>query len=401
MFAFVRRHPAAAVFTAALVVRLVVAFAIHHYVESRDRDFLIEGDANGYWELAGDIVAGEDYAIANRRASRMPGFPLLLAGVRWVSGDSVLAARFVICAIGAFGSSIVFWLGQSLVSDRVGWLAGLWTAFSPTLAGFTPLILTESVFATCLVGSILLLHFLNQRLQSDRPTAWLALATGLAVGLATYMRPTWLLAAPAFAALLLWEHRNARGLLAATVLIFAGVGSLVPWAVRNQQATGHFVLTTLWVGPSLYDGLHPGATGASDMQFVEDDDYIVKMGEFESNLYYRDEAIAFAKSNPRRSLVLATIKLARFWSPLPNAEQFKSLVPRAACLIGFVPLMLLAAKGGWVGRKQIWLLILTLSPIGYFSLLHMVFVGSLRYRLPAEYPLSVLAAVGLLGVKSR
>jgi len=399
MFAFLRRHPAAAVFIAALAVRLGAAFAIHYYLESRDRDFLIEGDANGYWELAGDIVAGEDYAIGNRRASRMPGFPLLLASVRWACGDSVLAARVAICVVGAFGSAIVFWLGQSLVSDRVGWLAGLWTAFSPTLAGFTPLILTESVFATCLVGSILLLHFSNQRLQADRSAAWLALATGLAVGLATYMRPTWLLAVPAFAAVLLWQHRNARGVMAAAILVLAGVGSLVPWAMRNQQVTGHFVLTTLWVGPSLYDGLHPGATGASDMQFVEDDDYIVEMGEFESNLYYRDEAIAFAKSKPRRAAALATIKLARFWSPLPNAEQFKSLVPRAACLIGFVPLMLLAAKGVWVGRKQVWLLVLTLSPIVYFSLLHMIFVGSLRYRLPAEYPLAVLAAVGLTGTK--
>ena len=47
---------------------------------------------------------------------------------------------------------------------------------------------------------------------------------------------------------------------------------------------------------------------------------------------------------------------------------------------------------------------LTLGPILYFSLIHMIFVSSLRYRLPAEYPLCVLSAVGLtswFGNRSR
>jgi len=47
-------------------------------------------------------------------------------------------------------------------------------------------------------------------------------------------------------------------------------------------------------------------------------------------------------------------------------------------------------------RRNLLLLLITLGPILYFSALHCIFVSSLRYRLPAEYPLMVLSAAGLL-----
>jgi 4-amino-4-deoxy-L-arabinose transferase-like glycosyltransferase len=395
MFAKLKRHPAATIFVIALALRLVAALAITWQCQNAGRDFLIEGDANLYWDLAGSIANGDDYVVAGRYALRMPGFPALLALSRIVLGDDVGMARLLIAIVGAIGCVAVFFLGQTLHSTRSGWLAGLWTALSPTLVGFTPLILTEAVFATTLTLSILLLHFTQLQLKCKHSSWLFAMCTGAAVALATYIRPTWLLAAPAFAVCLWLKHKNAAALRAGLLICLTTFLALLPWGLRNQSATGHFVLTTLWLGPSLYDGLHENATGASDMQFVETDGLMVELGEVEANKHYRDEAIAFAKANPTRALSLGLIKLGRFWNPLPNAEQFQSFGPRAACLIGFVPLMVLTVRGAWMQRGDWWTLAMCLSPILYFSLLHVVFVGSLRYRLPAEYPLSVLAACGL------
>ena len=40
-------------------------------------------------------------------------------------------------------------------------------------------------------------------------------------------------------------------------------------------------------------------------------------------------------------------------------------------------------------------LLVVLGPFLLFMAVHMVFVGSLRYRLPVEFPLAILAATGL------
>ena len=182
--------------------------------------------------------------------------------------------------------------------------------------------------------------------------------------------------------------------------------------------TGHFVLTTLWVGPSLYDGLSAEATGESDMTFFDRDNLLSEMTEYEVDREYRRRAWAFARENPGRCVQLAGVKLARFWKPWPNADQFGR--PAAKLAVGgfFVPIVLLSIVGAFNvvrGRLSngtpaassrpadqprctaqcLWVLIFTAGPIFYFSALHMVFVSSLRYRLPAEYPLLVLAAIGL------
>ena len=46
--------------------------------------------------------------------------------------------------------------------------------------------------------------------------------------------------------------------------------SMAPWWVRNARVYGRFVPTALWMGASLYDGLNPAATGASDMRFLDE-----------------------------------------------------------------------------------------------------------------------------------
>ena len=397
----------ALVLAAALAVRVIAAFAIQASLPPGEEDY-IPGDASGYLDLAADIVAGNDFAVymPPRHVMRMPGFPAILAGSFLAFGPSHIAARIVLAIIGTLGCLLVFLLGRRLFDDRTALLAAAITAVVPSFIAFTPLFLSETTFAVTLVASLIpaatLLAGLSKPETTTSETLCRAGSCGALIGLACYMRPSWLLWAPAVAGLAVVAGR-AKPItwLAALTIGAATFLTLAPWALRNQRVTGHFVLTTLWMGPSLYDGLHPGATGDSEMSFFDRENLLGSMSEYDVNKEYARRAREFAKNNPGRAIELGLIKLWRYWKPWPNAGQFGSPWAWAAMLASSLPLFGGTLLGLWKGRPGWIAVALTLGPVLYFGAVHSVFVGSIRYRLPAEYPMTLLAAAGLMAVMTR
>lgn len=393
----------------ALVIRVALAIGLHLYLERvAHRDFLIEGDANGYWELGQKLARGETYSIYTppRFVLRMPGFPFLLSLSIRAFGDSLFSARLVLAAVATLAVWLVIRLGTTLYDAPTGLVAGALAAISPTLAGFGVDFLSETPFAAAMLANLWMMAAWLRRSREERwsigrDAAW-GLGIGLLAGVACYFRPSWLLAPPIFAsAIVLLRPPRWRSILVGALSIAGCYLALHPWAARNQRVTGHYIPTTLWLGPSLYDGLNPKATGDSEMSFFDRDNLMSRMTEREVDRHYRDEAVRFARENPRLTLELAGAKFIRYWKPWPNAAQFQSWPLRAAVAAWFLPVGLLAFAGIWIQRRDLWGLLVAAGPIVYFCALHMVFVSSLRYRLPAEYPLVILSAVGLQSLWQR
>ena len=100
-------------------------------------------------------------------------------------------------------------------------------------------------------------------------------------------------------------------------------------------------------------------------------------------------------------LELAAVKAARFWSPWPNAEGFRSPALAVASALVTLPQFALLALGVWDRRRDRRALVLLAGPLLYVFALHLVFVSSMRYRIPAAVPALGLAAVGLKRVAVR
>jgi hypothetical protein len=167
-----------------------------------------------------------------------------------------------------------------------------------------------------------------------------------------------------------------------------------PWWARNARVLHRFVPTALWAGASLYDGLNPEADGSSNMRFLESPEFVA-LDEPTQDAVLRDRAFAFAKDHPGRAAYLALVKAGRFWSPWPNEPRLRSRwwVVAAGVLIT-LPLYALLILGLWDRRADLRVLTLLAGPLLYFAFLHMVFVGSLRYRVPAIVPAYGLMAIG-------
>jgi hypothetical protein len=201
--------------------------------------------------------------------------------------------------------------------------------------------------------------------------------------------------------LLAWiiNARRRSALKDATIIALACAVIMMPWWVRNARLFGRFVPTALWVGASLYDGLSPTATGASEMNFLAEPG-IVELDESTQDIVLRRRSIDFVRANPGRAAWLAIVKAGRYWSPWPNADTLQNPIAAALSAVITLPLFALIAVGIWDRRRDPRTLILLAGPLLYFLLLHMVFVSSIRYRIPGILPALGLAAIGLDRIRS-
>lgn len=401
-----------AVFCLALVLRLVAAFWWQGRLTDEERFFY--GDSHSYEILARQIAQGKDYAFGTAYVARTPGYPLLLSPfyladdyppVIWLRGVSIVLGMLALTGVGL----IATWLFSPL--------AGRWASFLvavyPGALGLSVFILSEGPFC-----GLMLAHLAAAALawRSDRwrgQIFW-SLVAGAVFGVTVLFRPSWLLF-PGFAlvlGLLMHTHRRRQLLLFGLTLV-GGSLVMMPWWVRNYRVVGEFVPTTLQVGPSLYDGISPTATGASDMRFVAE--FVEKMRAedklaehppektFESRLNrrLRDEAVVWAKENPGRVAELAWVKLLRYWSPFPNDENTGGRLVRWGIAAGFLPLVILGLGGAIRYSRRGLEYALLWYPLLYFGLLHMIFVSSIRYRQPAMLALAVLAGAVVAEVVSR
>ena len=374
-------------------------------------------DSDSYWQLGRAIAEGEPYQYRSPDAQllRTPGYPLLLAGVFAVFGDdtTVMSARIVGAIFGTLAVGIVGWWAAALFDARTGLLAGWIAALYPGAVSMGALVLSEAPFCP-----FMLLHLalwgLAWRAGTNRGAVALALGGGAAGAMAALIRPSWLLFAP-FALLiaLMFDTRRARQVTIGLAMAASFVLCMAPWWIRNAQVTGRFVGTTLQVGASLYDGLNPTADGSSDMSFVpefvaqqraDDRAATARPGDtFEYRLDRRlfGAALDWAGAHPARALELAWIKFVRTWNVWPNEASLRSWPVRLAILGTYVPLLVCGLVGLWRYTRWGWPYVLAWLPAVYFTLLHVVFVGSIRYREPAMLALAVLAAGVLAGWTQR
>ncbi len=394
---------------AALAVRLGAGFWWQSRLPPASFAF---GDSGSYWTLAQAIARGEPYRFGmdGSQVFRTPGYPLVLAPLFLLSDDPpVMWARVQSALLGTVSVGLVSWLAARLLDQRAAVVAATIAAFSPDSVALGTFVLSEAPFCPLMLLQIILWD-VSWRAETTMGQLGGAFASGLSAGAATLMRPSWLLFTP-FVLGLVFVLGPRRG-----IQLKMGLAALIglclamsPWWLRNYHVVDRFVPTNLQVGASLYDGLHEGATGSSDMRFVSQ--FYAEQREadatssdpprglFEERLdaRMRDASVRWVRSHPGQAVKLAWIKFLRIWSPVPHATELQNPLLRWTIFLGYVPVMFCALWGAWRYLRWDWPYVLCVLPALYLTLLHVIFVGSMRYRQPAMLTLFVLAAGAVAG----
>jgi hypothetical protein len=434
-------HPLATIFLLALFIRLINLALL----TGRDA-FFAEQDTFAYWALGAALAKPDGFwPTLSAMTDRMPLYPLLLAGVQYAIGDGPRAIAFIQAVIDAATCTFVASLG-ALISTRVGLIAGILAAFSPTLIVFSTQILTDTIFLFFFTLMLLAgAHFLL------RPLIGRAIWAGLAGGFALATRPAvaaLLAAAVPVVFAIAWMQRRRLGLALAAAMVFgvAAAAPVAPVLLRNAIRYDSLSLTSqtgdywaLWIVPLV-------------VQRANGTPYQVTADRMESRYRERIERNSMAANNPfwRAALKseLAREEMARLpvsayakaWlegmivnlaapalladprvRALPKPSFYNtagtSLWERARAylfdnpglyqlllvlgLLAMLPFLVLEAIGFvMLARSMSWAALFAGAVLAYFLLLNGP-VASPRYRLPLEPVLLVIAAVPLARLAER
>jgi 4-amino-4-deoxy-L-arabinose transferase-like glycosyltransferase len=355
-------------------------------------------DQREYLELGENLRHGNGLVMHDPRfagpvyAYRTPGYPFLIA----LCGAKPVVVR---CAQALLDTSTVlaiYLLARRWMSAGWGVAAATGVAINPYQIYFSGLILSETLFTAMLCWAMVLM--------ARRRYSFGALLLALSI----VVRPSALLMPPivvGVASLLNSEipkpYVGLRTLYVAMVACVLTVIALLPWAARNKQLLGRWIWTTTNGGITLYDGLNPNATGASDQRFVHRVPEVSSAGEVERDRLFHRQAMDWAMRNPIRVMQLAIVKVLRMWSPLPLSADFGRPLYQWIGGLWAVPFDLLVILGLCCGRLPWPVKVFLLLPAIYLTAIHAVSVGSLRYRLPAEAPMAVLAAAGIQSIVKK
>ena len=359
-------------------------------------------DQREYVAIATNLLHGYGLFFLDPRfdenvyAYRTPGYPAFLAAV----GADVRLARAAQALVDTSTVLAAYLLARRWLGRVSSAVAATLVALNPFLVYFSGLILTETLFTAMLAwGMVMLVPPPHVPPRRGHPLVWLAGVCLL--GLSVLVRPG-AVGIPVVLAILSafvnrrdsepyhrWRLPVGATSLLLTVLI------LLPWAYRNHRVVGRWVWTTTNGGITAYDGFNPDADGSSDQSFVKSMPQLASMGEVGRSDYLAAKARQYARENPARVVELVARKVARTWSPVPLSAEFGSrpiYVVAALLFAGpFYVLVILGVLRSTLPRSA---KVFLLAPAIYLTVAHAVSVGSLRYRIPAEVPMAVVAAAG-------
>lgn len=413
-FASPRNRHLASRITLLLILLLALALRVaetyswnRHRVDGPGR---LVGDEAGYDGLAMDLLAGYGHTWAGR----VPGYPLLLAGLRWLGDGSYAAITYLQIPLGLATVLGTYLVAREAFSRRAGLLAALGAAVSYVLIHQSLHLLSEVLF-TPIVLFAAYLHLRALRRAATLNTA----AAGALIGLSSLVRPT-LLLYPFFAAPWFSIGRGWRpGVRLAAIFALASCLVVTPWIVRNYFRYGAwFPLATsnaiLWQGsPEYYRLIHDrGYTYGRiwDEVLYPDNWREHDPTSVEGDRWWTRRALDSIRAEPHIYVLYALMKVPYYWVGDPNADWNDERIFSYGALrrIGFRPnaavhvmiaralplVALIASAFVWRRWRRLWPIFAVLI---YTTLLHAATHAEVRLSEPFQPLLLVIIAGALLG----
>ena len=217
----------------------------------------VYSDSTQHITLAQNLLEHGEY-FSGTRAYWAPGYPVLLAGVFFVFGNSLAAAKCTGLALACLTELLCWIWVKRYAGKTAAGLVLLILVLWPTRTLHLDILSYEDLVTTTIIASLAIMPDIRNR----RICWWRWILAGLILGYGIISRaPVALVVVAVFAWMLLERVTLRRAILVTGVYTFIALLPLVPWTIRNYYVFDKFVPLTTNAGINLYHSYSPGGNG--------------------------------------------------------------------------------------------------------------------------------------------
>jgi len=378
------------IFILAVSARMIIAVSLENKIYFPD--------GNDYWRISNNIFRGEGIILDKQFQSlRPPGYPVFISGIRLINKENVFVIRVCQILLGSLCVIGVFYLSELIFHDkRISLAAAFLIAIDPTSVYFSNLVLSDTLLSVLLLIFIILLY-----LALRRKVLWLSLGAGITAGIMSLVSASMVLIVP-FCFIVLYLASNTRKniVLTFSIILVSMMIVMLPWGIRNYKIHKTFIFTTTQGGLGLYESVGPEANAGPVGSIIREKykDIFNQKGEIELDQYWRQKAYQAIRNDPARFMKLAIKKFFRMWSITINYQSAHPVLYNTVSIMFYLPIFLLLMASFFYAKDKWQSCLILMIPIVYKSMIHMVFIGSVRYRVPLMPYVSIMAAFALVQI---
>jgi 4-amino-4-deoxy-L-arabinose transferase-like glycosyltransferase len=394
----------------------VAAFILRLIVIANMRQVGVFADMQEYFDRAVHLA---QTGTLVHDAFRVPGFPILIAGVFTLFGQSLLPVRVVQALLGTGTVALTYFMARQIVARRQAVAAAAVVAIYPALLLYSVYLMAETLFSFLVVLTVF--FWLKRR-------AWAAGTAGVALGAATLTRSVGVALLAAIVVSEVWRlvrirhvARTDRGgvrsaaisrptLINGAALCIGFAVVLMPWAQRNYAIYQRLVLTDTSSGINVLLGNYPAATGRHPglpaVEAVSRQYLSAGRTDLERHDLGMQAGRAFVRQHPLQAAKLAAFKAGYLlgvegrehaWGYSYHVQGRRSAVTVWAwgiAIMASFPLVMGLATVGLIrpGATQSDAGLLTVAALVCAVVVHIASFGDSRFHLPWIPFLAIFAA---------
>jgi len=358
-------------------------------------------DGNGYINIA-ELIYNNDFLFPNDKVDDAPITPYVYALFYPLTDIfDIHAYRIPNILLSTFTIYILFKISITISNEiRVSNIVAIIAVSYPFLNFYAITALTETIFVTLLYISF---YFFVKYIKHNKNLYLYYF--GVFFALSSLTRFSTLPMMPFYLILIVfiiyYIHKDVKkALIGSFVTGIIYIVIMLPWGIRNYSVSNKLSFTTPVTksGLAFYVGNNPmnktgGGLGNVDhniyqYDYLIDNELIAKKA--------MEDSINWIKNNPKDWLILELRKIKRLYSVIFYAKQYQDLKYQLLSILSYGIILILFLSGLVRFTKIDWIIY---SPMLLFMLLltglHMVTFASIRYRLPIE-PFMIIVASNTL-----